>query len=42
MLVSLILAMGANAEALRPDRAAPHKMKPAQLQGFFPNYRRCQ
>jgi hypothetical protein len=42
VLVSLLLAMAANVEALRPDRAAPRKMKPAKLQGFFPNYKRCQ
>jgi hypothetical protein len=39
---TLVLAMAANVEALRPDRAYPRKMKPAKLQGFFPNYKRCR
>jgi hypothetical protein len=39
MLSPLVLAMAAKVEAVRPDRASPRKMKPAKLQGFFPNNR---
>jgi hypothetical protein len=42
LLCPLVLAMVANVEAVRPDRAAPRKMKPAKLQGFFPNNKRCR
>jgi len=42
LLCPLVLAMAANVEAVRPDRAAPRKMKPAKLQGFFPNNKRCR
>ena len=42
LLVDLVLAMAAQVEALRPDRAFPRKMKPPTVQGFFPNYKRCR
>lgn len=42
LLVDLVLAMAAKVEAVRPDRAFPRKMKPAKVQGFFPNYKRCR
>jgi hypothetical protein len=42
LLCPLVLAMAANVEAVRPDRAAPRKMNPAKLQGFFPNNKRCR
>ena len=42
MLSPLVLAMAAKVEAVRPDRASPRKMKPAKLQGFFPNNKRCR
>jgi hypothetical protein len=42
LLVDLVLAMAAKVEAVRPDRAFPRKMKPANVQGFFPNYKRCR
>jgi len=41
-LVDLVLAMAAKVEAVRPDRAFPRKIKPAKVQGFFPNYKRCR
>ena len=42
MLSPLVLAMASKVEAVRPDRAYPRKMKPAKLQGFFPNNKRCR
>ena len=42
MLSPLVLAMASKVEAVRPDRAYPRKMKPANLQGFFPNNKRCR
>jgi hypothetical protein len=42
LLTPLVLTMAANVEAVRPDRAAPRKIKPAKLQGFFGNYKRCR
>jgi hypothetical protein len=42
LLVGLVLAMAAKVEAVRPDRAFPRNMKPAKVQGFFPNYKRCR
>ena len=42
LLCPLVLAMAANVEAVRPDRTAPRKMKPAKRQGFFPNNKRCR
>jgi len=41
-LTSLVLAMAACVEAVRPDRSFPRKIKPAKLQGFYPNYKRCR
>ena len=41
-LVDLVLAMAAKVDAVRPDRAFPRRMKPAKVQGFFPNYKRCR
>jgi hypothetical protein len=29
-------------EAVRPDRSFPRNMKPAKLQGFHRNYKRCR
>lgn len=42
LLTTLVLAMAASAEAVRPDRSYPRKVKPAKLQGFHPNYKRCR
>jgi hypothetical protein len=42
LLGPLVLAMAANVGAVRPGRAYPRKMKPAKLQGFFPNNKRCR
>jgi hypothetical protein len=42
LLTSLILAMAMNVEAVRPNRSFPRKMKPAKLQGFHRNYKRCR
>jgi hypothetical protein len=42
LLTSLVLAMAASVEAVRPDRSYPRKTKPAKLQGFHPNYKRCR
>lgn len=42
VLSPLVLAMAAHVEALRPDRSSPRTMKPAKLQGFFPNNKRCR
>ena len=42
LLTSLILAMAMTVEAVRPDRSFPCKMKPAKLQGFHRNYKRCR
>ncbi len=42
LVATLILAMAASVEAVRPDRSAPRKMKPAKIQGFYPNYKRCR
>jgi len=41
-VTALIFAMAARVEAVRPDRSAPRKMKPAKLQRFHPNYKRCR
>jgi hypothetical protein len=41
-LTALIMAMATRVEAVRPDRTAPRKLKPAKLQGFHPNYKRCR
>jgi hypothetical protein len=42
LLTSLILAMAMTVEAVRPDRSFPRNMKPAKLQGFHRNYKRCR
>jgi hypothetical protein len=42
LLTSLILAMATTVEAVRPDRSFPRNMKPAKLQGFHRNYKRCR
>jgi len=42
LLTSLVLAMAASTEAVRPDRSYPRKIKPAKLHGFHPNYKRCR
>jgi len=42
LLNALVLAMAESVEAVRPDRAYPRKIKPAKLQGFHPNYKRCR
>jgi len=42
LLTTLVLAMAASVEAVRPDRSAPRNMKPAKIQGFHPNYKRCR
>ncbi|MEJ2388331.1 MAG: IS4 family transposase [Chromatiaceae bacterium] len=42
LLTALVLAMTASVEAVRSDRAYPRKIKPAKLQGFYPNYKRCR
>ena len=42
LLTSLVLAMAASVEAVRPDRSYPRKIKPAKLHGFYPNYKRCR
>lgn len=42
LLRSLVLAMAASTEAVRPDRSYPRKIKPAKLHGFHPNYKRCR
>lgn len=42
LVAALVLAMAASVEAVRPDRSAPRKMKPAKIQGFYPNYKRCR
>ena len=42
LVTALIFAMAVSVEAVRPDRSAPRKMKPAKLQGFHPNYKRCR
>jgi hypothetical protein len=42
LVTTLVLAMVASVEAVRPARSAPRKMKPAKLQGFYPNYKRCR
>jgi hypothetical protein len=39
---ALVLAMAASVEAVRPDRSAPRKMKPAKIHGFYPNFKRCR
>ena len=41
-LTALIMAMATGVEAVRPDRTAPRKVKPAKIQGFHPNYKRCR
>lgn len=41
-LTALIIAMATCVEAVRPDRTAPRKVKPAKIQGFHPNYKRCR
>jgi hypothetical protein len=40
--LSLVSAMAAKVETVRPHRAFPRKMKPAKVQGFFPNFKRCR
>ena len=42
LLTPLVLTMATNVEAVRPDRSAPRKIKPAKLQGFVGNYKRCR
>ncbi len=42
LLTSLILAMAMTVEAVRPDRSFPRPMKPAKIQGFHRNYKRCR
>ncbi len=42
LLTSIVLAMAAGVEAVRPDRSYPRKIKPAKLHGFHPNYKRCR
>ena len=42
LVATLVFAMAASVEAVRPDRSAPRKMKPAKIQGFYPNYKRCR
>ena len=42
LLTSLVLAMAASVEAVRPDRSYPRRIKPAKLHGFYPNYKRCR
>lgn len=42
LVATLVLAIAANVEAVRPDRSAPRKMKPAKIQGYHPNYKRCR
>jgi len=42
LLTSLILAMAMTVEAVRPDRSFPRNMKPAKIQGFHRNYKRCR
>jgi hypothetical protein len=41
-LTALIMAMATSVEAVRPDRTAPRNVKPAKIQGFHPNYKRCR
>ena len=41
-VTALVFAMAASVEAVRPDRTAPRKMKPARLQRFHLNYKRCR
>jgi hypothetical protein len=42
LVTPLVFTMAASVEAVRPDRSAPRKMKPAKLQGFHHNYKRCR
>ena len=42
LLNSLVFAMAASVEAVRPDRSYPRKIKPAKLHRFHPNYKRCR
>ena len=42
LVTARVFAMAARVEAVRPDRSAPRNMKPAKLQGFHPNYKRCR
>jgi hypothetical protein len=42
LVTTLVLAMAASVEAVRPDRSAPRNMKPAKAQGFHSNYKRCR
>ncbi len=42
LVATLVLAMAASVEAVRPHRSPPRKMKPAKIQGFYPNYKRCR
>ncbi len=42
LLTTLVLAMATSVEAVRPDRSAPRNMKPAKIQGYHPNYKRCR
>ncbi len=40
LVTALASAIAASVEAVRPDRGAPRKMKPAKIQGFHPNFKR--
>jgi hypothetical protein len=42
LITTLVLAMAARVEAIRPERSAPRKMKSAKLQGFHPDYKGCR
>jgi hypothetical protein len=42
LVTALVLTMAASVEAVRSDRGAPRKMKPAKIQGFHPNFKRCR
>ena len=42
LVTILVQAMTARVEAVRPGRSAPRNMKPAKIQGFYPNYKRCR
>lgn len=42
LLSTLVLTIAASVEAVRPDGVAPGKMKPAKLQGFYPNFKCCR
>jgi hypothetical protein len=42
LLTPLVVAMAGSVEAVRPDRSFPRKIKPAKVQGFHPNFKRCR